>query len=169
MSSCRPPSGRRLSVQVLGSDGDDIVVVAKLTSLGSETDVGDVGNSRGILKIKACLPLILNLVLEFQLELLVLEVGKAQLGGDACMSDAARRAASELSVLSVVGLVVRGLAITIHGHNIGEDDTGTVVLVGINEDSEALEVVGSAKDSSLLRTLAGNPHSKTVAIELVLA
>lgn len=159
----------RLSVQVLGRDRDDVVVVAKLTSLGSEADVGNVGDRRGLVQLKASLPLVLNLVLELQLELLVLEVGQAHLGGDARMSDAARRAASELGVLSVVGLVVGGLAVAVHGHDIGEHNAGAVVLVGIDKDSETLKLVRSTKHGSLLGSLAGDPHGEAIAVELVLA
>lgn len=154
----------RLGVQVLGRHRDDVVVVAQLASLGSEANVGNVGNRWGVLKLEARLPLILFLVLKFKLELLVLEVGQAHLGRDVGVSDAARGAASQLLVLAVIVLLVRGLAITEHGHDIGEYHAGAVVLVSIDEDTQTLKLVGSTKDLSCLRSLARDPHGEAVAV-----
>lgn len=59
------------------------MVVTQLTSLGRETEIGDRGNSNvGILGVEGetfC-PGIFGLVLEFQRQGLVLEVGEAGLG-----------------------------------------------------------------------------------------
>lgn len=80
------------------------------------------------------------------------------------MADAARRAARELRVLAVAALVVGGLAVAEHGHDVGEDDAGSVVLVGVHEDAESVKVVRVTKDVTLLATLAGHPHGEAIAV-----
>ena len=78
------------------------------------------------------------------------------------------RAARNFVGLAIVVLVVLGLAVTVHGHDVREHCAGAVVLVGVDEDTEALEVVGVAKDRSWLRALLGEPHGKAVAVEVAL-
>jgi hypothetical protein len=81
----------------------------------------------------------------------------------------AYRAAGDLVRLAVVVLVVDGLAVAVHGHDVGEDGAGAVVLVRVDEDAQALELVGVAKDGPWLRALLGEPHGEAVAVEVALA
>lgn len=145
------------------------MVVAELASLGAETEVGDVGDSRWVVNVEALGPLVLVLVLQLKLELLILEISEAQLGVNAGMADTTGRAAGKLALLAVVALVVRLMAIAIHGHNVWEDDTGAVVLVGIDKDAQSFEAVSVSKDVALLAALSCDPHGEAVTVELVLA
>ena len=73
------------AVQVLGLDGDDVVVIAELTSLGGEAQVGNGGDSDVVLggsQLEAGDPAVLGLVLQVQGQGLVLEVSQAGLGRD---------------------------------------------------------------------------------------
>lgn len=73
------------AVQVLGLDGDDVMVIAELTSLGREAQVGNGGNSDVVLggsQLEAGNPAVLGLVLQVQGQGLVLEVSQAGLGRD---------------------------------------------------------------------------------------
>ena len=79
------------------------------------------------------------------------------------------RATSDLIGLAVVVLVVWRVSITVHGHDVWEHGTGAVVLVGIEEETEALELVGMAEDVSWLRALLGEPHGKAITIEVSLS
>ena len=79
------------------------------------------------------------------------------------------RAARNFVGLAIVVLVVLGLAVTVHGHDVREHCAGAVVLVGVDEDTEALEVVGVAKDRSWLRALLGEPYGEAIAVEIALA
>lgn len=162
-------TGIRAAVQVLGRDGDDVVVVAQLAGLGAEAQVGNVGDRRGVVHLEAHQPVAHGLVLELELEALVLEVGQSHLGGDARVAETSGRAASQLRLLAVVVLVVGLLSVSKHGHDIGEDDAGAVVLVRVDENAQALELVGVAKDRSELASLLGDPHGEAIAIQLVLA
>lgn len=156
-------------VEVLGLDADDVVVVAQLAGLGAEAEVGDGGDGRGLVGLEAQLPLVLGLVLELELEALVLPVREARFGGDGIGADPARRAAHELALLAVVGLVVHLLAVADDCHDVGEDGSGAVVLVGIDEDAEALELVYGAKDRTGHCSLLGEPHGKAVSVQVTFA
>ena len=165
----RAGSRARLSVEVIRTNGNNVVVVAELARLGTEAEIRNVGNRRRALDVEAVDPLVLVLVLQVQLEVLVLEVREAHLGRDAGMADAAGRAASELAVLAVVVLVVRLLAVAVHRHDVGEHDSRSVVLVRVDKDAQAVKVVDAAKDGAKLAALLGNPHGEAVAKELVLS
>lgn len=65
-----------------------------------------------------------------------------------------------------MGLVVGGLPITHHGHDVGERSTGAVVLVGIEEDAQTLKVVRRAEDGTLRRALLGEPHGEPIAVQV---
>ncbi len=79
------------------------------------------------------------------------------------------RAACHLVRLAIVVLVVWRLAVAVHGHDVGEDGARAVVLVGVDEDTEALELVSVAKDRPWLRALLGEPNGEAVAVEVALA
>ena len=85
------------------------------------------------------------------------------------MSDAPGRASSQLHILAVVVLVVALLAIAVHRHNIGEHHSGAVVLVCVDKDTQTLKSIRAAKDRTAGGALLGNPHSKSIAIQLVLS
>jgi hypothetical protein len=115
------------------------------------------------------LPVILVLVLKLELELLVLEVRQAELGRRVRVANAPRRAACQLRVFAIVALVVGGLSVPKHGHDVGEHNTWSVVLVRVDKDAQALKVIRVAEDIALLAALAGHPHGEAIAIQLVFA
>lgn len=79
------------------------------------------------------------------------------------------RASSKLVSLAVVRLVVGGLAVTHHGHDVGERDTGAVVLVGIEEDTETLETVCRTEDRALRGALLGEPKREAITVQVAIA
>ena len=81
----------------------------------------------------------------------------------------AYRASSKFVRLAVVVLVIGRVAVAVHGHDVGEHGARAVVLVRIDEQTEALELVGVAKDRPRLRALLGEPHGKAIAVEVALA
>lgn len=158
-----------VGVQVVCLDRDDIVVIAQFASLSAESEVGDVGDRRRAVVVEAERPFVLVLVLQLKLQLLVLEICETKLGRDAGVTDASSGASSKLSVLAVIVLVVGLLAVAKHGHNVGEHDSGSVVLVRVDEDTKSLESVGASEYIALLSTLSRHPHSESISIELVFA
>lgn len=121
--------------------------------------------------------------MEFETEILFLEVCETGFGCYLSITDSTGlvavssiqttehrtyRASSDLVGLAIVGLVVCCVSITVHSHDIGKHGTGAVVLVGIEEDAETLELVCMAENISRLRTLLGEPHGEAVAIEIAL-
>ena len=54
---------------------------------------------------------------------------------------ASYRTASYLVRFPIVCTVVGGVSVTHHGHDIGKRSTRAIVLIGVEEDAEALEVV----------------------------
>lgn len=160
---------RRLRVEVVRLDRDDVVVVRELACLGAEAKVGNVGNRGRVGRVKAERPLVLVLILQLYLELLVLEVCDAHLGGHIGVADAARGATGKLARLAIVGLVVRRLAVAKHGHDVRKHGSGAVVLVRVDKDAQTLKLVLVAKDIALLAALFRHPHGHTVAVQLVLA
>lgn len=127
------------------------MVVAQLARFGAEAKVGDVGDRWGLVGLKAQQPVVFLLVLQLQLQLLVLEVRQAELGWDRSVTDSTRRATCEFLRFAVRVFVVGSLSVADHCHHVGKDCAGSVVLVGVDEDAQALEVVDAAKDRSLLR------------------
>lgn len=156
-------------VKVLGADGDDIVVVAQLTSLGGESQVRDLWDRGRLVCLEARSPLAIRLVMQLQLEGLVLEVGKAELCRNAGVSDSAGRAARKLVALSISVLVVCRVSVTNHGHDVGEDHARAVVLVGIEEETQTLKFVGVAKYRANIVAPFSHPHGEAVTVKLVLA
>ena len=66
-------------------------------------------------------------------------------------------------------LIVGGLSITHHGHDVWERHARTVVLVGIKEYAETLKPVRRAKDRALRGTLLGEPERKPIAVQVAIA
>lgn len=64
------------------------MVVREFTSLGGEAQVCD-GWDFEVLDLKACRPFIIRLVLQFEAQVLILEVGQAGFGGDLSITDSA--------------------------------------------------------------------------------
>ena len=151
-------------VEVLGLDADDVVAVAELAGLSAESEVAD-GGELDVRDREAAGPLVLVLVHQVQGELFVLEVGDLGAGREVRVTHATGRAAGELVCLTVVALVVLGLAVADHGHDVGEDDAGTVVLVGVEEDAQALELVPHAEYRSFLHAGLCNPESHAITKE----
>lgn len=66
-------------------------------------------------------------------------------------------------------LIVGGLPVAHHGHNVGERNAGAVVLVGVNEDTQALELVCRPEDRPLCGALLGEPEGEAIAMQGALA
>jgi hypothetical protein len=123
--------------------------------------------------------------LEFETEELFLEVGETGFGRDLSIANSTGlsgislsqpnnissiyRASSDLISLAVVVLVVWCVSITVHSHDVGEYGAGTVVLVGIEEEAETLELVRMAEDVSWLCALLCEPHGEAVTVKVALA
>ena len=73
-------------------------------------------------------------------------------------------ASSDLISLAVIVLIIGGLSVAAHGHDVGEYGAGSVVLVCVEEDTEALELVRVAKDIAWLCALLGEPHGEAIAV-----
>ena len=63
-------------------------------------------------------------------------------------------------------LIVRRLAITHHGHDIGKRSTGTVVFVSVEENTKTLEVICRAKNRTLCSTLLGEPQGESITVQV---
>lgn len=63
-------------------------------------------------------------------------------------------------------LVIARLAITHHSHDKWKRGTGTVVLVGVEEDTKTLEVIRRAKDRALYCALLGKPQGESIAVQV---
>jgi hypothetical protein len=84
-------------------------------------------------------------------------------------AEVTHRASSEFVRLAVVVLIIRRVAVTLHSHNVRKHSAWAVVLVGIEEEAEALELVCVTEDVSWLRALLGEPHCEAVAVEVALS
>jgi hypothetical protein len=78
-------------------------------------------------------------------------------------------AAGDFVCLAVIVLIIGGLSVATHSHDVGEHGAGAVVLVCVEEDTKTLEFVRVAEDVAWLRALLGEPHGEAVAIEIPLA
>lgn len=85
------------------------------------------------------------------------------------MTKAPGRATCQLRLLAIVVLVVARLSVSKHGHDVGEDNTGSVVLVRVDKDAQAFEFVRVPKDGAHLASLLRNPHGEAIAVELILS
>jgi hypothetical protein len=65
-----------------------------------------------------------------------------------------------------VRLVVSGLAITHHGHDVGERYAGPIVLISVEKDTETLEFVRRTEDRALRRALLGEPQRKAITMQV---
>jgi hypothetical protein len=81
----------------------------------------------------------------------------------------AYRAASDLIRLAIVVLIIRGVAIALHGHYVGKHGAWSVVLICVEEETESLELVCVAEDVAWLRALFGEPHCEAIPVEVALA
>lgn len=77
-----------LLVQVMRSNGDDVVIIVELASLSTEAEVSD-GRDLEVGDLEALGPFVFGLVLELEAEEFVLVVGEAGDGGDLGVADAA--------------------------------------------------------------------------------
>lgn len=74
------------------------------------------------------------------------------------------RATGKFIGLAVMCLVVAGLSVAHHGHDVRERGSGAVVLVRVEEDTQSLEVVSRSEDGTLRRALLGQPHSEPITV-----
>lgn len=79
------------------------------------------------------------------------------------------RAARNLILLPIMIFVVFDGGVPHHGHDIRKHYPRSLVLVRIDKDSKAFEVVGRAKDSSGCCSLFGEPDGHPIAVEIPLA
>ena len=68
-----------------------------------------------------------------------------------------------------MSLVVGGVAVAEHSHHIRKDDTGSIVLVRVEEDAQTVKLVLVAKDGTLLCSIRRHPHGETITEEVALA
>lgn len=66
-------------------------------------------------------------------------------------------------------LIVGGLPVAHHSHNVGKRDTRSVILVGIDEDAQTLELVCRSEDRALCGALLGEPEGEAIAVQVALA
>lgn len=76
------------------------------------------------------------------------------------------RTASQFIRFAVVRLIIRRLPITHHSHNVGESDTGAIVLVSVKEDTQTLESIRRSKDRALRCALLGEPQREAIPVEV---
>ena len=65
--------------------------------------------------------------------------------------------------------VVRNGGIPHHGHHVGENNTRPLILVGIYEHAQTLELVCGAEDWASCTPLLGEPDGHAVTVEVALA
>lgn len=63
-------------------------------------------------------------------------------------------------------LVIGRLSIAHHGHDIRERGTGTVVLVGIEENAQPFESICRSEHGTWCATVFGEPECKSVTVEV---
>jgi hypothetical protein len=63
-------------------------------------------------------------------------------------------------------VVIAGLSITQHSHDVWERSTGAVVLVCIEENAQAFELVFGSKNRAGGGTLFREPKGKSIAVEV---
>jgi hypothetical protein len=63
-------------------------------------------------------------------------------------------------------LVVGGLPVTHHGHDVRERDTGAIILIGIKENTETLESIRRTEDRTLGGTLLREPERKSITMQV---
>lgn len=66
-------------------------------------------------------------------------------------------------------LIICGLPVTHHRHNVREGDAWAVVLVGVDEDTKTLKPVCRSEDRALCGTLLGEPEGEAIAVQVTLA
>ena len=98
-----------------------------------------------------------------------MEICEFGLGGNIGASDPASGAAHVFVGFAVVVFIVALGAIADHGHYVGEDGAGSIILVCVEEDSEAFEAVGAAEDGAGSCALFGEPHGEAVAVKVAVA
>lgn len=79
------------------------------------------------------------------------------------------RATSQLICLSIIGLIIYGIAVTHHGHYVREYCPRPVVLVGVEEHAKSFEFVRKPKHWPWRGTLFGQPQREPVTEQIALA
>ncbi len=62
-------------------------------------------------------------------------------------------------------LVVRYRAIAQHAHHIGEYDSWARILIGIDENTQAVEIIGGPKHWSRRSAFLSEPHRHSITVE----
>lgn len=75
------------------------------------------------------------------------------------------RTARQLVIFSVMILVIRDRRISQHGHHIGKYNARPLILVRINKDTQALEIIRESKHFSGCGTFFRDPNSHAVPVE----
>ena len=63
-------------------------------------------------------------------------------------------------------LIIGGLPIAHHRHDVRERHSGAVILIGVKEDTETLEFVRRTEDRALRGTLLGKPERKSITMQV---
>lgn len=63
-------------------------------------------------------------------------------------------------------MIIRGLTITHHGHDIGERDPRSVVLVSVKENPEAFKFVRRSKHGTWSSALFCEPHGEAISVQM---
>lgn len=66
-------------------------------------------------------------------------------------------------------MIVLGISISKHGHDVREDDTGSVILISVEEDAESFELVHGTEYRTGGGAVLGDPEGKTVAVQVTVA
>ena len=61
------------------------------------------------------------------------------------------------------------MTVTKHSHDIREYNTGSIVLIRVEEDAETFEFVHGAEDGTGGGTILGDPEGETVAVQMTVA
>lgn len=78
-------------------------------------------------------------------------------------------APANLVLLAVMVFVVGDGCVADHGHDVRKDDAGALVLVRVDEDTEAFKPVHGAEDGADLCALLREPDGHAVAVQAALA
>lgn len=141
---------------------------SELTTVRGKAEIRD-RRQGDVRDVEALDPFAVITILQFQAKEILLEVRQLCLSGHRRVPDSPGAAARELGALSVMIMVVTGLAVSQHGRDVGEHNSRTVVLIGVEEDSKTLEFVNRAENGTGKGALLRDPHGEAVAVEMVVA
>lgn len=157
-------------IQRLCVDVYDVKVVGKLARMRGEAEIGYAWNGRYVVcLVEAGYPYVFCLVLQFELQLLVLNVCQACLCWNLSASYASRGTACVFIRFAIIRLIVWCLSISNHGHDVWKYSSWSIVLVRIEEDAKTFELVYRAEYWSSLSSLACYPHCHSITMQIARA